>query len=936
MNAKIEYGLHGAFKVDLYGRNGYVSTTDWFDNFITPTGLMMPLQYSFADCFRYLSIGRSSMAHSGSTGLNPAEVGTTGLYDRIETYTCSDSSTQVGQYINWRGYQTGSDASNCGTILTETGPRFFRAWQIPTGATDIFMNEPAGNGLTISEFMVSPSSGEDLGIGKYAFSRVVRNLYIPNGFRAVISYQLRIDIANTGITKFGRGTFATGNADIENDANIIRTWNHLSGYYKQVYHGLRQVDNLGMTYIPRLGDCMEPSSRAVAKTVWYLSPDNSQFDISPTGGGVQNSVSQAYSSDGVMRPIRQFELNKVAYGSQAVPSNFQSLYTNTNPDLIDTIPTAAETSSMLNIRIGKTETALKVPELGNYKEHEGDDFSYQTSQTLTDQEISYATPGAQGFNTEIADFGKKAVFSTNTVQFPLAIAGQNMISGRKKTVTRRSLFSPVSSLGYNTRFGSLAYAFKYSTASQGNSSYYPYIDCLFLNSSGQHLLPHYRYITGVAFADRGTGIFSVSFSLSGADRSSIFKFNMRSGFCGASTSPSHTLLTSTQVDDLNADHYAGILGSGLFDTRASGSSNGVSVIGLYNAGGTQMLASSSGWGAAYGLVVNSGFYTFPPDLGLYDHNTGQLFVTDTGQLYWPNTANGNEINFVMSGLRYYDPLMGSGFSDTGWFGRNQIIKQILFESVDINNGYAVNSNTNFIKNITGARITAPTYYYGYYLTNKPLSGTPLNITADIISDSAATISGYIISRSTALNNGYLKGIYWTDGNNIPTQSMRFAPSFITAALGAATQARYINRLFTGFDDRGYPSATGGNPFRDGDELNVFFSGNYGGSPVYLTYVSGINTSNLSGQSYLSGTVSLTNFAPPIIRPLHAENFGTTGFRLATNFAPANYYGADSYTASEGGEYPALSFDNGLEMYLDISYSSKCGPNVLAGSCLDPQ
>jgi len=921
MNTSIEYGLHGAFKVDLFSGSSreMYSTTDWFDNFITPTGLMFPLTYAFADCFRYLSLGRSSTAHSGGIGLTG--FGTTGLSNPVASYTCSDSSTQVGQYIDWRGYQTGLNvASNCGTIMTERGVRFFRAWQIPTGATEIFMNEPAGGGLTISEFMVSPSSGEDA-VGKYAFSRVLRNLYIPNGFRAIVSYQLRIDIANTGVTGFGRGTFNTGNADVENDLEIIRAWNNLSGYYKQVYHGLRQVDNLGITYVPSLGDGMEPASRNIAKTIWYLSPDNGQFDVNATGGGAQTNITNAYAADGLMRSIRQFDLDNVKAYSEANDSNYQTYYNNNNPAISD-VPDIDENDNInISIRVGRNSVGFRTAELGSYKinEETSTSFTYQVAQDVSARKISYATPGAKGFDTNIADFGKKAVFSTSTSQLPFTYTGQNTVSGRKKTITRRSLFSPVSSLGYNTRFASLVYAYQASMSSDGSSVYYPLIDCLFLDSSGRALMPHYRFITGIAFADRGTGIIGYHFRLSGQDMSSINKFTMRSGFFGPYQSTlSHGLMT-TLVSQNGGDNFAGLSGSGALNAGTSGYTGSTSIK-LFD-GST--FVSPWGWGAVYGAVVDSGFFDYRPDLGLHDHSTGVLRVTDTGKLYWPMVFSGNELSFGYTGLKYFDPALGSGFADTGWFGRKQVIKNIEFEMVDPNNGYIVNTIDGFTKNITGV---TGALYSGYYLTNRPYSGERIT-GAWLINNSAVSLTGYIIPRS--ITPGKLFGTVWNDAGNIPLVSMSFLPKHEAGAAGA----RRVYQFFTGITDRGYPNGTGA-PFFDGDLINVFFTGVSGASGVYLTHISGISP-NAVGQSYLSGTVNLTNFAPPIVRPLHSESFGSTGWRLATNFAPANYYGSDIYTATAGGEYPALSFDNGLEMYLDLQWSSPCGPNVTALTCNEP-
>jgi hypothetical protein len=922
MKAEIKYGIQGAFKVDLYSGDSQemVYTTDWFNNFITPTGLMMPLTYSFADCFRYLSLGRSSIAHSGGRDLT--SLGTTGLYDPVSSYATSLNTSQIAQYIDWRGYSTGINASNCGSIVDEAGLRLFRGWQIPTGAGNPTMNEPEGGGLTISEFMVSPSSGSSA-LGKYAFSRVLRNLFIPNGYRAIISYQLRINVANTGITTFGPGTFATGNAEVENDANLLRTWANLSGYYKQVYHGLRQVDNLGMTYVPALGDGMEPASRNIAETFWYLSPDNSQYDVErDDGGGPQTSVANAYKADGLMRPIKQFALSEAVAYTSANSTNYQTFYNNDAPDIVSTIPDADEITN-INIRIGQKSVPLILPELGDYRKTNDDitNFTYQNKQEVTSRHISYATPGVNGFDDNRADFGKRAVFSSTTIQFPINMTGQNLVTGRRKTITRRSLFSPVSSLGYNTRFGSLVYAYRESSASDGDSTYFPIIDCLFLDSSGRALLPHYRFITGIGFADRGTGIIDCYFNLS-AYPGSVFKFGPnKTGFFGPYQSNiSHPRLSEAAWTSGATTYYSGFLGSGQLNASLTGVTSSIQV--NWIDGGT--FTSNQGWGGVYGVIADSGFYDLRPDLGLFDHNTGELKTpAPTGQLYWPMVFPQYKLNYIYTGLKYYHPSLGFAFGDTGWFGSKQVVKDIPLTL--LNDSHQIVSQNNFISNITGAP-SAP--FSGYYLTNKQFSGGSVTVASDVINSTTARLTGYIIASS--ITAGKLFGTVWKD--TIPLDKLSFVPTHTTSPLVGATNAQRISAFFTGITDRGYPNGTGVPLTSSNEPLSFFVTGLNAGGPIYLTYLSG---SPVKGQSFLSGTVNLTDFAPPVLHPLHSESYDNTGYRLATNFAHANYYGEDIYTASAGGEYPALSFDNGLEMYLNISWSSPCGPNVLANSCHEP-
>src|ERR1017187_2973900 len=154
MKTDIQLGLNGAFRVQVYSGKTMTEDTDWFNNFITPTGLFFPTLYPFVDCFRFLSLGNDQSTANYGALLDGK--GTTGLASPIPSFGTSDGGTQNATYIGWPGYANGSDGiseSACGTILTEQGPRFYRAWTIPTGGVKV---QNGSNGLNISEFMVSP------------------------------------------------------------------------------------------------------------------------------------------------------------------------------------------------------------------------------------------------------------------------------------------------------------------------------------------------------------------------------------------------------------------------------------------------------------------------------------------------------------------------------------------------------------------------------------------------------------------------------------------------------------------------------------------------------------------------------------------------------------------------------------------------------------
>lgn len=938
MKAQIEYGLEGAFKVDLYSGKKLVETTDFFSNFITPTGLTYPTNYAFADCFRFLSLGDGSTANQGSQALG--SLGTTGLSQPITGFQTSLSSIQTPLYINWRGYETGSNggASACGTIIDTTGPRLFRSWAIPTGGEDVTVNATGViGGLNIEEFMVSPSSGIDP-TGKYAFSRVLRHIFIPNGYRAIVTYQLKINIQNTGVTAFNSGTFATGNAEVSNDLGLIREWANLSGYYRQVYHGLRCVDAAGATFIPKFGDGMEPCSRNLQSVAFYLSPDNAQFDAGGLGVA-PNSVSEAYAADGLMSVTGVGTVDYEAYNEFSLdPDQLDNIYLNLNPDRNPSLPTE---DSQKNIRLGNNSNVLRVPKTENYKNFLAEDaYNYQIRQSAGNFPISYATPGASGFNNTLANYGQKAVFSTKTTKLPIGYTGQNLITGRKKTLTRKSFFSPVSSLGYNTRFGSLVYAYRIDSSSIGDRNYYPLIDCLFYDSSGRSLMQHYRYITGFHLTERGTGVIDAKLFLEQTDTENIKKFTSYKTFQG----PYGATFTHPRTSEsYNGAYFDGatVCASGqVMFGGLNTSAYGVT----YPTGIDSTITGENGWGAVYGIVVDENFCKDAPDLGLTNHSLQTLVEpANTGKLAWPLVLPlGAEIKLKVSGVTYYD----SGYAavvDTGFFfGTNQMVRDVDFGMVQSGNFGTDISPANLNRHVWNDDGNAGTYdslTIGYYVTSKLFSGQTLAHT-DFVNPTDG-ITGYFVKRSLWTNE--LRGLSWSGALPASNARLQFTPQVLRETIANAplktssstTGARKLTGLFASLSERGYVGGINNLPFTDTEQLNVFFTGQSGNFPLYVTLVRGYDkfSGPLTGYSVLSGNVKMTQFKCPTGYPLHTEGFTpTSGYRLLPNHGRANYYTSEKYSPVTGGAYPALSMDNGLEIYLDITWSSPCGT---ATNCNEP-
>lgn len=653
IKANIEYGLEGAFKVDTYDRNNkLVESTDWFSNFITQTGLMYPTIYTFAQCFRFLTIGGDSTTNNKGGDANPTPPPTTGCYSPISAILCDYGNGDIrNQDLRWIGheaYETGADIGNsaCITQLTDNGPIFYRAWSVPTG--NAVVGDPAG--LNIGEFMVSPSSGGD-STGRYAFSRVIRPLPLPQGYRAVVSYQLKVNIKNSKLTFFS-GIFDTGNANVDNDADMVYQWRTLSGYYKQVWCGLSCVDKYGVSFIPKFGNSMEPSLTDFNNYYVYFSPDNAQFDVNPISGGAGRSISAAWASDGTMTPLGDSVRPALTMSPDRTNAGLgswdeqQTLFYGPEQVLTD-IPLGI---TPFNIRLGSDLVPLKTPNMRYYtgdNEYQDSTFNYQSAGgrfVSADQEtISYANPGSGGIRLDRnTQYHERAVFSSRIFRLPMNMdaGGNTYFTGRRKNMSRKVIFAPASSLGYNTRFGSMVYAYKVPNGSdsQGNYTFYPTIDTLFYDSSGRSMLQHYRQISGIYFTSRGSGVVDSTISITNADGST--GINVRRGL------NMKTFQGPIYNYNYNGSRTASplILNSGLFmsGTFYQDDNPGHALSGL--AGKLDANAAFSGWGGVLGYFdfwwnnpssgIFPGCYVY--DVGIADNNTGISKESNTGQLYWPN------------------------------------------------------------------------------------------------------------------------------------------------------------------------------------------------------------------------------------------------------------------------------------------------------------
>jgi hypothetical protein len=648
MNANIEYGLEGAFKVDVYSGKQFVRSTDWFSNFITNTGIWYPSVYPFADCFRFLSLGASAIHNTG--GAVSISRATTGLYEPYVngipvSINGAPTTYQQATYIGWPGYAIG-DADNqtsaCSTVLTEDGPRFYRAWVIPTGDYRTLASQE----ITINEFMVSPSSGIDP-TGRYAFSRIAKTVVLAPGEKAVISYQLKVRLLSTG-TYLPSGSFQTGKADVEYDQELVSGWRYASGWYRQVLPGLAGVDQFGATYVPRYGAVMEPCKENLGQFVFYLSPDNAAFDVNMASGGKlvgtnpDAILTLAYLSDGLMGILKNtsLELNSTDaadyYDATTVAQKNEYYYKPFEQRLpVSESPTA---NIPINIRLGDTSQNLPTPNLGNYIVDNGlEGINYQTTQYMLENPISYATRGLSGIDYTRSDFGQKAVFSTRVFRMGLEFTG-----GRWIKQSRRTMFAPVSSMGTNTRFGSLVAAYCSNPASAlGERTYFPMIDCQFYDTSGNFMMQHYRYLKPY-MTERGSGVAWASIKIRPLGNN-VTRYVDRPTAQGPVT--------------YNAPDWTNIP----IDFQLSGNSSSDFVDGQdYVTWTGSDLFPCSGWGGVIGISGGDDWYLVEPDCALADHAYGNPAVPHpTGHVYWPRarhpTGHPMHMEIDVNTVRYFNP-----------------------------------------------------------------------------------------------------------------------------------------------------------------------------------------------------------------------------------------------------------------------------------------
>ena len=774
MKANTEYGLEGSFKMDTFdGKGKLIDSTDYFSNFITYSGLIYPLTYHFPECFKFLTIGTSNAVNSTiTTGI----AGTPVSFDVIDVFNGSSFPDQSLSYLGPVNYSKG----DCGVQVSKDGPSYYRGWRIPTGT-----NTVAGEDVTFREFMVSPSSGSDAS-GRVAFSRVTREVTLRSGASAIVSYRLKLKVQSTGVNYLTG--FDTTKADLE-DGELVTLWNTgTTGNYRQVYHGLSVMDPNGNTFIPKFGDAMEPACRNFDNLTAYFSADNSQFDCNPTGGQAL-SFSKSYNADGLLN---------VAFGHE------YDTVIGANPQLYTFDKTLIKAEFPEDIKNYAKDIRYKTVKDPDYTEYTGAsiDANYNDSFSITN--VSVASPGKLGYDTELLDYRNKATIASIVV--PLRFNPNSGQQDRKKTITRRAIFTPVKSYGYNSRQGSFVYAFNQSATEAG--PFWPVVDCLFSNNSGQLLMDHFRAITGVNFNSNGGGVSAVSGRMV-LSPESFGKFNY------------------------------------------------------------ELLVDSNG--LLTGFVKDAGYNSGLYDLSLAAHKLTDLNEpSTTGKLYYPSSATeSNLVSITFDDLHFYRGGIGTISSGAYNFTpTTQLIADFKFSGLKSSG----TSGTILTTYLTGSNVLAVADSVasgGFYITSGQfvgtgsegnlneltLSGSLVNYTLDYFSGSLYSGNVFFTGFSVVVTpeSGFIVDVSGQDYLITAKRVTRFfdtgdfMSSLLKRGSGVSLPNSEFNVRFSG---------------KDTSSNDLYLT--------YLRNVDSNNPGFWEGTSSITGLVKYTDFSTPSITYMHAE------------------------------------------------------------------
>ena len=875
-----------------------------------------------------------------------------------------------------------ANASTCGTNFTNQGVNLYRGWTIPTGLAENPGSYLSQN-LTINSFMVSPSSGLDP-LGCYAFSLVDRSVVIPSGFSATITYQLSLSFPTYiaaynlfqsytggytgGVVPFNftgftgnytgnpSGWFSLSNATSGtngSETGLLALWGNLSGIFRQIYPGIELVNPLGGCSTPNAGSQLEPYITQCSNLNFYLSSDMTQFGVNKFApGGPSTGEYGAYNSLGLSSNYIEFVNYTGASPSYQTsdtvfPSNpnlyYYSGLTNT---FVPTPGSSLDPNTSSEISVYSYATLfnnLHLNQLMPISDYNNGPLSapdYRTNLFVSaaGYPISYANPGS-GQNPSFTNYGQKALFSSYLKELPnpntpnpLSNTG-NLQVYRTNSCNKKAFFPPILSMGTNSRFGSLTLGYNQSPGAVSQLAFSPYVDFAFFDTSGRIAnMPHYRYFPHLQLSNRGSGIAKVIFSvtgLGGTKPGSVSRFWQATGFMSSGyNSPSgldpyNPLMVGSILDPNNVFIPPGNAVSGFAfpgQVITSGVNGGTGVLNIL----------PYGWGAVYGIVASSGFYQSPIDCGLTDDpiwsgytgtTSGIPDVTGT-PLFWPISSSGMSV--CVSGVQYFLKGFTELNSGTNLDTGNLYSSGVYAMVGDFNFAGAISTQTGSILDV----IDSTTSYFNQGWNTSGPGTYPYQAL-------------YFTTSSTVPGIGNLV----TLGNVVSLKNIAFTGSSGNISFGLSTGIdNQNNYAVTGFNyNLGIASGRGSGQYWTVDYVNnnLLLSGasNNGSAyivgsgtgpvPLYLTFYDGYN----GGAFYpVTGARDVITVASQLCAPVgyikHHESITLTGlsanyftgYRLLPNYALPNIQGINTYTPTKGGQFPGLSTENGMEVYLNFAWS----------------
>lgn len=349
--------LQGQFKFDLYDSNKkLIKSSEFVDNFITNSGVSYPYYFAFADCFRYLSVGYGSNSNCISNDFGYFETtgldipisqysyigGRKGLYNGIEgsNYTypgCGFTDLENGVSLirqwtlpdNTGGLFTSADVFNefmvspgRPFVTGENGVQFCSCTENDLYATGLDCSLIADYYNWVTDMYLSNRLDKKIKIceADKAFARVVYPFSVEENSVLNVTYKLNV-IIDTGIkssTLFSEGiaSFDDWKGQLSCLSNITQPGVKLindglvsapsSPLGKRLQHfNYTGYDTYsfqyeyGESFVPPHGMPLEPSNINIGigptyrNIECYLSNDNIQFLVNPSGGKFNDTANYA-------------------------------------------------------------------------------------------------------------------------------------------------------------------------------------------------------------------------------------------------------------------------------------------------------------------------------------------------------------------------------------------------------------------------------------------------------------------------------------------------------------------------------------------------------------------------------------------------------------------------------------------------------------------